>query len=125
MYWGLRTSFSYRNQQPGQVIWSADGSILAVAQGCFVTLWSVVANALYQLFTSAEIHNFTRIAFVGRSGKYLCAAGHKGIAVFDLIRAQSKSLLVMSSLSLTSSPSGLCRENTVRNSRTFILAREG
>jgi hypothetical protein len=101
VYWGLRTSFCYRNQQPGQAIWSGDGSILAVAQGCFVTLWSVATNALYRLFTSVEIHNFTRLTFVGRSDRYLCAAGHKGIAVFDLIRGESMSFTVPSSLNLT------------------------
>lgn len=90
VYWAVRTSFSYRSQQPSQAIWSPDGSILAVSHGYFVTLWSVSTNALHLLFTAAEIHNFTRLAFVGRNGRHLCASGNRGLAVFDLIRGQSK-----------------------------------
>ncbi|KIM33744.1 hypothetical protein M408DRAFT_18764 [Serendipita vermifera MAFF 305830] len=89
VHWAARTSFSYRNQQPNQVIWSPDGSILAVSHGCFVTLWSVSTNALNLLFTATEIHNFARLAFVGRNGRHLCATGGRGIAVFDLIRGQT------------------------------------
>ena len=125
VYWGLRTSFFYRSQQPGQVIWSRDGSILAVAHGCFVTLWSVETNALYRLFTSAEIHNFTRLTFVGRSGRYLCGAGNRGIALFDLIRGQRASLPPFTSPASPISSSCLRREDFLLYSWAFVLAREG
>lgn len=85
----MRSSFSYRDQIPTQAIWSPDGSILAVCQGGFVTLWAVRTNALYKVLSWAEVHRTIWIAFIDRDGRYLCVSGLHSLAVYDLIRAQS------------------------------------
>ncbi|PVG01982.1 WD40 repeat-like protein [Serendipita vermifera] len=86
--WVLRSSFSYRDQIPKQAIWSIDGSILAVCQGVFITLWSVDTNSMYETLVCSEIPRFHRIAFVGPQGRHLCAGGPNALVLFDIISAK-------------------------------------
>jgi NET1-associated nuclear protein 1 (U3 small nucleolar RNA-associated protein 17) len=83
--WILRSSFSYRDQVPKQAIWSIDGSILAVCQGIFITLWAVDTNSVYETLVCSEVPRFHRMAFVGPQGRHLCAGGSNALVVFDVI----------------------------------------
>ncbi|CAO1615644.1 unnamed protein product [Parajaminaea phylloscopi] len=84
-YWVPRSIFGYRDTRPEAVRWSPDGSLLAVAQGPFVTVWEPVSNALIAALSCPELKTATHLEFLGRAGRYVAVASARSLVVWDLV----------------------------------------
>lgn len=86
LYWTCRSSLAYRDTQPRHVAWAPDGSLFAVAQGVFVTLWDPHTLVMLALLPCAELREVRSCAFVGRRGRFLSALGSHGrVLLWDLV----------------------------------------
>lgn len=86
-YWVPRSIFGYRDCRPEGIQWSPDGSLLAVAQGPFVTIWEPLSNSLLAALSCPELRAATKLKFLGRAGRYMAVASSKGLVVWDLVRS--------------------------------------
>ncbi|PWN46911.1 WD40 repeat-like protein [Violaceomyces palustris] len=84
-YWVCRSSFSYRDSIPTSSAWSPDGSLLAIAQGPYVTLWEPSSNVMQTVLACPELTEATNVLFTGRAGRYVVVAGAKSMVVWDLV----------------------------------------
>lgn len=85
-FWVCRSSFAYREGVPHDAAWSADGSLLAIAQGLFVTLWDPHTLVMQARLTTPELKEVKTCVFCGRSGRYLAATGAASrLVVWDLV----------------------------------------
>lgn len=84
-YWICRSSFGYRDQQPADAAWAPDGSLLAIVQGPFVTLWEPATNTMQQVLSCPEVRTARQCVFTGRGGRYLAVTGAKTLILWDLV----------------------------------------
>ncbi|WFD36012.1 NET1-associated nuclear protein 1 [Malassezia cuniculi] len=86
LYWVLRSSFAYRDAVPNHVAWAPDGSLFAVAQGVFVTLWDPQALVMQTRLACSMLKDVVSCEFVGRRGRFVSALGHNGrLVIWDLV----------------------------------------
>lgn len=88
MYWVPRSIAAYRNHAPSAARWSPDGSILAVAQGPFLTLWEPVSNSLIAALSCPEVKAAQQLEFVGRQGRYVAVGSGTTLIIWDLVRGE-------------------------------------
>lgn len=96
-YWVARSVAGYRNHAPHSARWSPDGSVLAVAQGSFLTLWEPVSNSLVAALACPEVkpavttgtqqQQQQHLEFVGRSGRFVAVSSGATVVVWDLVRS--------------------------------------
>ncbi|KAG8956137.1 hypothetical protein FRC03_010903 [Tulasnella sp. 419] len=91
-FWVQRTSFGYRNEVPTRLTFSPDGSLLAVAQGMFITLWDASSNVLVRALTTMATKSISSFAFLGNAGRYIAASGADQIIVWDLVTSKGRFL---------------------------------
>ena len=85
-FWLCRSSFSYRESLPHHVAWAPDGSLLAVAQGLFVTLWDPQTLVMQARLATPELKDVHTCDFCGRKGRYLAAMGSPSrLVIWDLV----------------------------------------
>lgn len=85
-FWVCRSSLSYRDTQPHSLAWAPDGSLLAVAQGAFVTLWDPLTLVMQARLMTPELKQVLECDFIGRYGRYLAARGTASrLVVWDLV----------------------------------------
>ncbi|WFD42555.1 NET1-associated nuclear protein 1 [Malassezia psittaci] len=84
-YWICRSAFSYRGTIPRWVTWSPDGSLLAIAQGVFITLWDPVSLVMQTRLAAPELGAAEQCVFVGRHGRFLAAVGSQRLLIWDLV----------------------------------------
>lgn len=83
--WVCRSALAYRGTTPRDIAWAPDGSLFAVAQGVFVTLWDPHTLVMQARLAAPELRAAERCAFVGRHGRYLAALGAARLLVWDLV----------------------------------------
>ncbi|PKI83948.1 NET1-associated nuclear protein 1 [Malassezia vespertilionis] len=85
-YWVCRSSFAYRDTVPHDVTWAPDGSLFAVAQGVFVTLWDPHTLIMQARLAAPELRSVRKSVFVGRKGRFLASLGsNHRMVVWDLV----------------------------------------
>lgn len=89
-YWVARSVFGYRETVPAQAAWSPDGSLLAVSQGAFVTLWEPVSNSLIMALSCPELKTSTLLSFAGQAARYIVVGNSKTIVCWDLVTSSVK-----------------------------------
>lgn len=85
VFWALRSSFSYRPTPISSASFSPDGTLIALAQGRTVTLWSTSTNTLLRSLDSNDISHTEQITFAGEGGRWLVQRGQTGLAMWDLL----------------------------------------
>lgn len=86
LFWVCRSSFAYRDTVPSHVAWAPDGSLFAVAQGMFVTLWDPQTLVMQARLATPELKHVHSCDFVGRKGRYLVALGGASrLVAWDLV----------------------------------------
>lgn len=89
LYWVLRSSFSYRDTVPHHIAWAPDGSLFAVAQGVFVTLWDPQTLVMQTRLACSLLKDVVSCEFVGRRGRFISALGRNGrLLLWDLVSCQ-------------------------------------
>lgn len=96
VYWAARSTFSYRNQQPSEAVWSPDASLIAVAHGPSVTIWEPISNTLVSNLACAEADTVSGLCFLGASGRYLATYSGKDVITWDLLANTSMSYFGLS-----------------------------
>ncbi|CAO1631778.1 unnamed protein product [Sympodiomycopsis kandeliae] len=89
-YWIARSVFGHRETVPTQAAWSPDGSLLAVAQGGFVTLWEPISNSLITSLSCPELKSSSMLSFIGRAARYIVVASNKTMICWDLVASSVK-----------------------------------
>ena len=85
-FWVCRSSFGYRESVPHHVSWAPDGSLFAVAQGLFVTIWDPQTLVMQARLATPEIKDVRTCDFVGRKGRFLAVTGSPSrFVIWDLI----------------------------------------
>ncbi|WFD20060.1 NET1-associated nuclear protein 1 [Malassezia caprae] len=86
LFWVCRSSFAYRDTTPQNVTWAPDGSLLAVSQGPFITLWDPHTLVMQAHLSSPDLKQVSSSLFVGRKGRYLAVLGSQArLLVWDLV----------------------------------------
>lgn len=86
LFWVCRSSFAYRDTTPQHVAWAPDGSLLAVSQGPFITLWDPHTLVMQAHLSSPDLKQVSSSLFVGRKGRYLSVLGSQArLLVWDLV----------------------------------------
>lgn len=86
LFWVCRSSFAYRDTTPQHVAWAPDGSLLAVSQGPFITLWDPHTLVMQAHLSSPDLKQVSSSLFVGHKGRYLSALGSQArLFVWDLV----------------------------------------
>lgn len=86
LYWVLRSSFAYRDAVPHHVAWAPDGSLFAVAQGVFVTLWDPQTLVMQTRLACSMLKDVVSCEFVGRRGRFVSTLGRNGrVLIWDLV----------------------------------------
>ena len=91
VFWVSRSTFTFREEIPSHVAWSADGSLLAVSLGPYVVLYDPVTNALLQVLATPECNRVVAAYFLGDTSRYLAVVGKLDVALWDLITQTCKS----------------------------------
>ena len=84
-FWVCRSALAYRGTTPRQISWAPDGSLFAVAQGVFITLWDPYTLVMQARLAAPELRAAQQCAFVGRKGRFLAALGAERLLVWDLV----------------------------------------
>lgn len=84
-FWVCRSALAYRGTTPRAICWAPDGSLFAVAQGVFVTLWDPHMLVMQARLAAPELRAASQCAFVGRKGRFLAALGAERLLIWDLI----------------------------------------
>lgn len=87
--WIARSVFAYRGCVAEDVAWSEDGSLLAAAQGTFVTVWDVQTNVLQVALPYPDNYPVNKVLFSGPGDRYVVATSRRSITVWDLIMGRS------------------------------------
>lgn len=86
LFWVCRSSFAYRDTTPQHIVWAPDGSLMAVSQGPFITLWDPHTLVMQAHLSSPDIKHVSSCQFVGRQGRYLAALSSQArLLVWDLV----------------------------------------
>lgn len=84
-FWVCRSSLGYRGTTPRAIAWAPDGSLFAVAQGVFVTLWDPDTLVMQARLAAPELRAAEQCVFIGRKGRFLAALGAWRLLIWDLI----------------------------------------
>jgi len=84
-YWTARSVFGFRSTTPLDSAFSPDGSLLAIAQGTFVTVWEPESNTMQTALSCPELRAARQVIFAGSGGRFLVVAGSQAIVVWDLV----------------------------------------
>ncbi|PWN42516.1 WD40 repeat-like protein [Ceraceosorus guamensis] len=87
--WSARSVFGYRGCVAHNVAWSSDGSLLAAAQGAFVTVWDVQTNILQTALPCEDAQPASDTLFAGLGDRFLVATSRRSIMVWDLITGRT------------------------------------
>lgn len=86
VFWVCRSSFAYRETTPHAAVWAPDGSLLAIAQGMFVTLWDPQTLVMQARLASPELRDVRACIFTGRKGRFIAALGMNAqLLIWDLV----------------------------------------
>ena len=95
--WQCSLSLSYRSSPAHHLAFSHDGSLLAVAHPGTVTLWNTASGKMVRALVlpggQSTAHG-GKVAFVGKDGSRLVAAGRKGTTVWDVLTCEGESHLL-------------------------------
>ncbi|KAG9073873.1 hypothetical protein FRC06_011096 [Ceratobasidium sp. 370] len=85
-FWICTASFSYREHVPSCVLFSPDGTLLAVVHGPCVTLWDAQTQRMCGALSCVEVKEPREVVFVGKSGRYVAVLGDGVVVLWDLVR---------------------------------------
>ncbi|KAG8713227.1 hypothetical protein FRC08_013524 [Ceratobasidium sp. 394] len=85
-FWICTASFSYREHVPSRVLFSPDGTLLAVVHGPCVTLWDAQTQRMCGALSCVEVKEPREVVFVGKSGRYVAVLGDGAVVLWDLVR---------------------------------------
>lgn len=72
-------------------VFSPDATLIALSHGPVITLWDATSNVMRRALEGGSTSACIKVAFVGRDGRHLVAAGDKqGICVWDLLSCESE-----------------------------------
>lgn len=74
-FWALRSSFNYRQLPIHSSLLSNDGTLLVLAHGSVISLWSTSSNTLLRTLSTADVPDIRNVTFVGKGGRWLVGSG--------------------------------------------------
>lgn len=88
--WQCSFSFSYRDLAAHHLAFSHDGSLLAVAHSDVVTLWHSITGKMLRALVLPTAGHASKVAFVGKDGSCLVAAGKRGTTLWDVLTCEGE-----------------------------------
>ena len=93
-YFHCLYSFNYRSLSALDAAFSPDGSLLAVAHPGCVSLWNASTGRLIRALTAQSVgQEVKKVAFLGKEGMRIVAAGKSGSVVWDVLTCEGACLL--------------------------------
>ena len=91
VFWVARSRLTFKQEIPGTVSWSPDGSLLAVGFGACVAIYDPPSNALIRTFAASELRGpVCSVNFLGNEGRFLAVAGYSDVVLWDLVTQKGK-----------------------------------
>lgn len=91
-FWVCRSTFGYRSRMPSNVVYSPDGSLIAVSYGLYAVIYDVASNGIRTTLTCPDLRDISHMCFIGETGQYFVITDNCMIYVWDLVALTGKSL---------------------------------